>query len=119
MKKRRSVLVIDDDDVAQGAVASLLEKAGFSVHVLDSPIGATRAIRDQKIDIVVVDLNMPAMRGDAFARMFRKSPLFANIPLVVVSSGQRGSSTICDDRISSTGSSRKEICPSSCRSSRS
>ena len=83
--RKPRVLVIDDDAVAQTAIANLLTAGGFDVHILDSPIGATRAIRDQRIDIVVCDLNMPAMRGDAFARMFRKTSLFSKIPLVVLS----------------------------------
>ena len=83
--RKTRVLVIDDDIVSQTAISSLLTAGGYDVHVLDSPIGATRAIRDQKIDVVVCDLNMPAMRGDAFAKMFRKTSLFAKIPLVVLS----------------------------------
>jgi CheY-like chemotaxis protein len=79
------VLLIDDDPTAQQVVAALLESGGCVVHTLSSPIGATRAIRDHEIDLVVCDLNMPAMRGDAFARMFRKSNVLQKVKLVVIS----------------------------------
>ena len=79
------VLLIDDDPTAQQVVAALLEAGGCVVHTLSSPIGATRAIRDHEIEAVVCDLNMPAMRGDAFARMFRKSNVLQKVKLVVIS----------------------------------
>jgi CheY-like chemotaxis protein len=79
------VLLIDDDPVAQEVIADVLRTGGYAVSALSSPIGATRAIRDHKIDLVVCDLNMPAMRGDAFARMFRKSNVLQKVKLVVIS----------------------------------
>jgi two-component system chemotaxis sensor kinase CheA len=83
------VLVIDDDPTSTAVIASVLEAAGYAVTTLASPIGATRAIRDNGIDVVVCDLNMPAMRGDAFARMFRKSTVLSGLRLVVVSAAPR------------------------------
>ncbi|MCZ7681872.1 MAG: response regulator [Sandaracinaceae bacterium] len=83
------VLVIDDDVVAQKVIAGILARSGFEVHTLDSPIGATRTIREQRIDIVACDLDMPAMRGDAFARMFRKSTVLSGLRLVLISAASK------------------------------
>ena len=85
MSSQRQVLVIDDDPAAAAVVASLLSGAGFNVHTLSSPIGATRTIRQHNIEVVVCDLEMPAMRGDAFARMFRQSKMLKDLRLVVIS----------------------------------
>lgn len=86
---KQNVLVIDDDPVALGMISGVLERAGFLVHTMSSPIGATRAIRDHAVGAVVCDLHMPAMRGDAFARLFRQSPMLRNIPLIVISGAPR------------------------------
>lgn len=86
---RERVLLIDDDVTAQTVVASVLQAAGFEVHTLSSPIGATRTIRDHQIGFVICDLNMPAMRGDAFARMFRKSSVLNKLRLIVISAAPR------------------------------
>lgn len=83
------VLVIDDDETARTVVGSLLEEGGFEVHVIASPIGASRAIREHEIDAVVCDLNMPAMKGDAFARLFRQSRAFKDVRLVLISGASR------------------------------
>jgi CheY-like chemotaxis protein len=79
------VLVIDDDPTSTAVISAVLEAAGYRVTALSSPIGATRAARDNEIRVVVCDLNMPAMRGDAFARMFRSSPVLRSLRLVIVS----------------------------------
>ena len=79
------VLLIDDDPAAQLAIVQLLNRSGFEAHALGSPIGATRAIRDLGIEVVICDLDMPAMRGDAFAKMFRKTSLFSKMTLVILS----------------------------------
>ena len=82
---RIRVLVIDDDASAQVAIRSVLSAAGMDVHVIDSPIGATQLIVREQIQCVVCDLEMPALRGDAFARLFRKTRLFDRIRIVLVS----------------------------------
>jgi CheY-like chemotaxis protein len=84
-KPQLSVLIIDDDDVSSMMTAAILEKERMRVVTMGSPIGATRAIAEHRIDIVLCDLNMPAMRGDAFARLFRKNRQLKHLPLVVIS----------------------------------
>lgn len=110
------VLVIDDDPTARTVIAGMLEEAGFVVHSLGSPIGATRAIRDHEIDVVVCDLNMPAMRGDAFARMFRKSSVLQQLRLVVISAEPRSelerlASEGTVDGVVHKGDLRRELVP--------
>lgn len=89
MQTPQHILVIDDDDIARDVVGAILRGAGFATHPIASPIGATRAVRELSIDAVVCDLNMPAMRGDALARLFRQSKSLHMIPLVLVSGAPR------------------------------
>lgn len=82
--RNENVLVIDDDDLARTMIVSLLVRSGFRAVGLASPIGATRAIRDNDIAAVVCDLNMPAMRGDALARVIRQSHSLRSVRLLLV-----------------------------------
>ncbi len=82
---RIRVLVIDDDRASIAAIELLLVSAQMDVFTLDSPIGATQLILRESIDCVVCDLDMPAMRGDAFARFFRKTRLFDRVRLILLS----------------------------------
>lgn len=79
------VLVIDDDEVARELLGSELEKAGFEVFSLPSPIGASRLIQANDVDAVVLDVMMPAMSGDRLAALLRQNKRFSNVAVVLVS----------------------------------
>jgi CheY-like chemotaxis protein len=95
-----AVLVIDDDETARLVVRDLLQASGFSVHTAATPIGATRLVRDHGVTVVVCDLNMPAMRGDALARLFRGSKALQHVHLVRISgAGQDALDAIARDGV--------------------
>jgi PleD family two-component response regulator len=79
------VLVIDDSDVARAEMIRVLEQAGFRVMGLASPIGATRAILENGVRVVVIDIMMPGMRGDRLAALFRGNPRLRDLGVVLVS----------------------------------
>ena len=79
-----NVLVIDDSDVAREQMAEQLRRAGFHVSTLASPIGATRVIVDQSIDVVVIDVQMPSIRGDRLAALFKGNRRFAALGVILV-----------------------------------
>jgi two-component system chemotaxis response regulator CheY len=79
------VLVIDDDEIVLQAIRDLLVAAGYEVHTLVSPIGATQVIMSKQIQAVVVDLNMPVMRGDRFISLLRSWDKIRDLPTVLIS----------------------------------
>jgi CheY-like chemotaxis protein len=80
------VLLIDDDDIAREFLASLLRDAGHEVCELPSPIGATRTILSEAIDIVILDVFMPHMDGDKSAKMLRENSRLEGLAIILVSS---------------------------------
>lgn len=78
-------MVIDDSPIAREAMVRALKSAGLNATSLASPIGATRAILRHEVQLVVIDVNMPAMRGDRLALLFRGNPKFNELKLVLVS----------------------------------
>lgn len=80
-----NVLVIDDDDIARELVVSILKDAGFTTFDLPSPIGATRTILDNEVQVVVLDLLMPVLSGDKLAKMLRSNPRLRSLVIVLVS----------------------------------
>jgi CheY-like chemotaxis protein len=79
------ILVIDDDEIALQAMTDVLERAGYVVHPLVSPIGATQVIAAHGIAAAVIDLNMPVMRGDRFISLIRSWDRIRDLPIVLVS----------------------------------
>jgi CheY-like chemotaxis protein len=79
-------LVIDDDDIARELLVSILRDGGYEAFELSSPIGATRTISREEIDIVVLDVMMPDLSGDKLAKMLRANPRLGRLGIVLVSS---------------------------------
>jgi|SoiMethySBSTD1v2_1073268.scaffolds.fasta_scaffold02674_15 CheY-like chemotaxis protein len=110
------VLVVDDDVIAREALCSELEQGGCEVLSLPSPIGATRVIHDEKVDVIVLDVVMPRMRGDRLAKLLRGNPRFAKLTVVLVS-GETGvaleelASAVGADAVVSKGHIRTTLLP--------
>ncbi|MHB0981063.1 MAG: GGDEF domain-containing response regulator [Thermoleophilia bacterium] len=68
----RCVLVVDDDVVYLDVVCRLLEREGC--RALRAPAGgeALRCLRDEAVDLVLVDFLMPDMSGEELVRRIRE-----------------------------------------------
>lgn len=80
------VLVIDDDELARTFMVEILHKEGFFVRHTDSTIGVTNQLIKDRIDVVVLDVMMPTIRGDRLATLLRKNSQLRNLGVVLVSS---------------------------------
>ena len=65
----RTVLVIDDSEIVLGVAQSILEGAGYRVATHSRSTGSVALILQTKPDLVLLDVNMPSVRGDMVARM--------------------------------------------------
>ena len=79
------MLVIDDSDISRAEMTRVLEGAGMQVMGLASPIGATRVILGGNVRAVVIDVEMPSLRGDRLAALFRGNPRMNGVGVVLVS----------------------------------
>ena len=109
-------LVIDDDDVARELIVSLLDAGGYETVGLPSPIGATQTIIEQRVEIVVLDLLMPALSGDKLAKMLRSNARLANLVIVLVSSSdveklKELAASVRADAVVSKAEIRKQLIP--------
>lgn len=69
------VLVVDDDEVSREVLAVLLEGAGYRAEAVDSGDAAVmyvRAVRPVP-EVVLADMQMPGLSGDALARRLREA----------------------------------------------
>jgi len=80
-----TVLVIDDDPETRGVLQAMLEGAGHGVVCCSSAEAAFDVLRDQTIDMVVLDRSLPGMDGLEFCRRVRKDPKLIGLPLLCLS----------------------------------
>jgi PleD family two-component response regulator len=78
------VLVIDDDNIARTLIVELLAPRCRVVE-LSSPIGATRTASAESVEVVVLDVQMPNLRGDMVAKLFRNNPRLRHVGVILVS----------------------------------
>jgi CheY-like chemotaxis protein len=76
MSNRRSkVLVVDDNEVCRAVVRETLEEAGFDVIELGSPVGLSSVVNHEKPDVVLMDIEMPAIDGHKAVEILLKHRL--------------------------------------------
>jgi CheY-like chemotaxis protein len=61
------VLCVDDDDAILDVIRLALEKNGFSVITANNPRSALDAFKNNHIDLVMLDYEMPGMKGHEVA----------------------------------------------------
>lgn len=67
----QTVLVVDDDPTILRMVSSSLSNAGYTVHVCEGWLGVLRALSEHSPDVVLLDYNMPVLKGDKVCRLIR------------------------------------------------
>jgi DNA-binding response OmpR family regulator len=82
------VLVVEDDDDLRGLIGSALAEAGYALVEAADGVSALAACAERDPDVVLLDLNMPRMGGEAFAEAYRRGTGRAKI--IVVSGATSG-----------------------------
>jgi two-component system, cell cycle sensor histidine kinase and response regulator CckA len=71
----RTVLLVDDEPTVRRGMARLLKRAGFEVREAASCAEAVESYRSTATDLVLLDLNMPGLDGEATqARLLTVDP---------------------------------------------
>ncbi len=80
------VLVIDDSLTTRMLEQSILESAGYQVHLATSGEEALEKARAQPYDLFLVDIEMPGMDGFEFVTRTRADSSLAHVPSILVTS---------------------------------
>jgi len=78
----KKIIVIDDDTAVTDLLSVLLRSHGFDVQATNNSVDGLSSIRDQKFDLVILDLMMPEMDGWEICKEVRS---FSDIPIIVLS----------------------------------
>lgn len=80
-------LIVDDSSVMRKIVERSLRQAGVdSLIVLEAGSGVEglEVLKARKVDLILSDINMPAMDGLEFVRQLRKQRLAEGVPVVMI-----------------------------------
>ena len=85
-----NVLVVEDDADSLEVVHRMLERAGHKVVSAANGWEGLLALDAHHVDVIVLDLMMPGMNGNAFLRILRNDQRRRNVPVIVLTALNSG-----------------------------
>ena len=82
--KRRKILVIEDEPVAQADLQARLKANGYTVALAADAASALTVVNRERPDLIVLDLGLPAGDGFLVLERLHKIETLAAIPVLVV-----------------------------------
>ena len=99
------ILYVEDDPVARLLVQRVLKADGYQVLEADGGLSGIEAARQQRPDLILMDINIPYMNGYACATRLKSLPETRDIPIIALTANimegdrERALSTGCDGYI--------------------
>lgn len=78
------ILVVEDNEVNLRLVRFVLENAGHHVSHAATGDDGVRMTREEKPDLVLIDIQLPGMDGLAATRLIKSDPGTAAIPVIAL-----------------------------------
>jgi CheY-like chemotaxis protein len=83
---RGVVLIVDDDPIVLEVTRERLERAGYQVHTREEALGTSQWTAEFQPDIVLLDVNMPALAGPELAQLLKKRRATKDVAIILYSS---------------------------------
>lgn len=78
------VLIVDDDAISRAVSSEMLQLAGYRTSEAGDGIEAQQFLRDQHVDLIVLDVVMPNMDGFATCRWIRAEYIDPLVPVLML-----------------------------------
>ncbi len=82
---KASILVVDDDPEIVTMLSTRLSKRGYQVATAADGAKAIEAAKNQRFDVVLLDVMMPGKSGWEVARALKQDPATQDVKIVMVS----------------------------------
>jgi adenylate cyclase len=68
-----TVLIVDDDEALVSMASRLLASRGIRASTIATSFGASNLVRRMRPDVVLLDIELPGLSGDALVALLRRS----------------------------------------------
>ncbi|QED29334.1 response regulator [Microvenator marinus] len=89
-ESRRSVLIVEDTETIAASIAFVLSEGPYDIEIAHNGRDALRKIALRDFDLIISDIEMPAMTGLELLKTLKESPRTKDIPFVVLTSRSSG-----------------------------
>ncbi|HRR41956.1 MAG TPA: response regulator [Syntrophales bacterium] len=83
-----NVLIVDDSGAMRSVIKKVITISGFKLdQCLEAGNGreALEKLKQNWVDVIVSDINMPEMNGLELLKALQQDPLYQNIPTIIIS----------------------------------
>jgi DNA-binding NtrC family response regulator len=87
MKQPKRILVVDDEENARIGLSQLLAREGFLVESVSNGYEALNYLRQQEVNLIISDINMPEMNGITFLKELNKTFPKSNVIMMTAYGG--------------------------------
>jgi DNA-binding response OmpR family regulator len=84
------ILNVEDYAPSRYVRTRLLREAGFAVTEAESVRSALRALSEETVSLVLLDMNLPDGTGSDLCRRIREDRKLSRLPILMISSTARG-----------------------------
>ncbi len=88
----RRILIIDDDKSLSESIATRCRAMGLEAETAANPLTAITIANERPVDIICLDVEMPAGNGLSVGEFFATDPSTANKPIIILT-GRKDEST--------------------------
>jgi len=83
---RRRILIVDDDQAVVDLISDVLSAdARFETRVVNNGFGAGMLAKEYHPDLIVLDVMLPDINGQAVCELIRQDPTMADIKIICIS----------------------------------
>jgi two-component system, OmpR family, alkaline phosphatase synthesis response regulator PhoP len=78
------ILLVDDDPDVRLAIGTVLEVEGYQLRTARDGIECLERVREERPDLLILDLLMPRKDGFAVIRELRENPKYRDVPILIL-----------------------------------
>lgn len=93
-----NILVVDDEEDILDMTGIMLDDEGYEVFTTSSGERAIEMVKDNDIDLILLDAVMPGMNGLDVCRTLKRNIKTRSIPIIIFSALGNGLDMMLDDR---------------------
>lgn len=86
---KKNVLLVDDEPNIVLSLEFLMKRAGYGVQIAADGDAALEAIREQRPDLILLDVNIPKRDGFDVCQTIRAHPEWKDIPIIMLTAKGR------------------------------
>jgi two-component system, chemotaxis family, chemotaxis protein CheY len=83
-----NVLIVDDSGAMRAVIKKIITISGFKMSrcfEADNGCEALKQLKQNWVDVIISDINMPEMNGLQLLQSLSQDPLYQSIPVIIVS----------------------------------